>query len=620
MAPAPSSVTTKARIALGIAFLLTVIAVLGALGVYHLQAIQRRNAEVYEENFLRLTGTEQVIRDLNDLSTALLSDDDDLSAQTAASFQATLERSLPRLDTAGAAGVADAYLRRRLDRDVSKLLAGLSERGQQGRLPQASRVAATQLIADVNGALHALFTQDERAVAMAFRDNQVSTDEAQRQMVLLGAVCVLFALGVLVWLPAYVTEPLDRFADSIRDVARGNYKTRLPVDRSDEFGRLAVSFNMMAAQLDSASAQNLADVIETRNRLTALVNQLDELILGIDRDRVIVFINRPMAEYLGLDPQTALGQYMPDLALTKPRLQRLFEPIALGESAQLEPYAVDRADGSKAYYQERVVTLAPDASGEPGGYIILLRDVTDFAERTNRQTEFLATLSHEMKTPVAAIEMSLNLLEDDRLGELDDDQKELTGVVRDNNRRLLRMVNEVLQLSQNESGETRLHIDRVALPLVVETAREEVAPLLRNKSIAFEVDAADDLYTVEADGERIGWVLRNLLTNAIRYSPMDSRIRLRAFNVPGGVRLTVADEGPGVPAAEREAIFGKYQRASGDATSGTGLGLTISREYVEAHGGRLYVDGDYDGGARFVLELPRQLSEATRQTYAITAA
>ena len=620
MAPVEFPMTTKARIALGIAFLLTVIAVLGALGVYHLQAIERRNAEVYRENFLRLTVTEQLIRELNELSTSLLGEDATVTQRAVERFEARFLAAVAPRDSSAGDDVAGAYLRRRLDRDVDALFARLGEREPDGTLSPGSRAAAIRLIAEVNGALHALFTQDERAVAYAFRDNQADTGEAQRQMILLGSVCVLFALGVLVWMPSYVTEPLERFADSIRDVARGNYKTRLSVDRSDEFGRLAVSFNMMAARLDDASAQNLAEAIESRNRLTTLVNQLDELILGIDRDRVIVFVNRPMEEYLGLESESALGQYLPDLALARPRLQQLFEPIALGEGSQPEPFPVERADGSTAYYQERVVTLAPDAAGEPAGYIILLRDVTDFAERTHRQADFLATLSHEMKTPVAAIEMSLNLLEDVRLGVLDDDQRELTGVMRDNNRRLLRMVNEVLQLSQNESGETKLRLDRVELPALIATAEHEVAPLLGGKRLRLETDARHDLYTIEADGERIGWVLRNLLTNAIRYAPEGSAIRVTATNVPGGIRLLVADEGPGVDPEQREAIFGKYRRASGDATEGTGLGLTISREYVEAHGGRIYVDPAYEGGAGFVLELPRQLPGAKREAHAITAA
>lgn len=612
--------STKARIALGIAFLLTVIAVLGALGVYHLQAIERRNAEVYRDNFLQLTATEQAIRELNELSTALLSDDIELTERAIGRFEETLASALPNRDSVAAVDVAADYLLRRLDRDVSNLLLRLRERDADGTLRDTSRESAIRLILEINGALHSFFTQDERAVAFAFRDNQRTTAAAQRQMIILGAVCVLFALGVLVWLPTYVAEPLERFANSIRDIAQGNYKTRLPVDRSDEFGRLAVSFNMMAARLDDASEQNLADVIASRNRLTTLVNQLDELILGIDRDRVIVFLNRPMEEYLGLEAESALGQYMPDLALTQPRLQKLFEPIALGESDEPEPFAVMRDGGSRAYYQERVVTLAADAAGEPSGYIILLRDVTDFAERTNRQTDFLATLSHEMKTPVAAIEMSLNLLEDPRLGELDEGQREITEVMRENNQRLLRMVNEVLQLSQNESGETLLTIERVNLPEVLAHARGEVSPLLGAKRLGIDIVAQPDLYSIEGDRERLGWVVRNLLTNAIRYAPPETAIAVTAENMSGGVCIAVADEGPGVPSDQQEAIFRKYRRATGDKTTGTGLGLTISREYVSAHGGRLYVDPEFETGARFVIELPRQLSEAARQKHAITAA
>ena len=266
------------------------------------------------------------------------------------------------------------------------------------------------------------------------------------------------------------------------------------MDRPDEFGRLAVEFNRMAAELEAGSTESQAAVLESQARLTSLVDQLDELILGMDAGRVIVFVNAAMAQYLDVDPEEVLGQYMPDLALGRPRVQQLFRPIALGQDAGIAPMAVERADGTPRYLQQRVIRLREPEGGQEGDYIVLLTDVTDYEMRTHEQTDFLAAMSHEMKTPIAAITMSVKLLEDERLGHLDEDQRELTETVRKNVARLLRMINEVLSLSESEAGVTKLQLAQLDIAQLVTGIREAVAPLATEKMVALTVDVPTDEY------------------------------------------------------------------------------------------------------------------------------
>ncbi len=619
--------TIKARIALGIAFLLSVIVLLGVLGIFYLHLIEQRSVQVYAQNFQRLVLVEQSIRELSVLSSALLNDD-----------RATARATLIRLDTLyikpASSLLAEAssengeqqtfsapemYVAEIVERDFDRLQvlveARLADTTSLGRAP--SPVIA-DLLSELNEELHALFAFNQEEVRQASQDTAATARAATSQMAFLGGLCVLFAVTVLVWLPGYVTNPIARFSESIRGVTEGNFTTRLPIDRKDEFGELARSFNGMAEQLGRFSQENVNELIASRNRLSTLVNQLNEMILGMDDNRRIIFINEPMTQYLGLESESVLGEYMPDLALAKPRLQRLFEPIALGQSSAIDPFAVTLSDGQMAYYQERVVVLRDDGA-IPQGYIIILTDVTAYEERTNRQTNFLATLSHEMKTPIAAVRMSVDLLNDTRLGTLDDDQRELTETIRKNNSRLLRMVNEVLQLSQNKAGETRLELDSVQISDLVLSAVEHVAPLARNGNVSIVPSLPDNSLAIEADAKRVEWVVVNVLTNAIRYSPRGAAVTVTLEYVAGGIRISVGDKGPGVPASERDRIFQKYARAKDDQTKGTGLGLAISREYVEGHGGRIYLDTQYEPGACFVIELPRRLPDALRDQYAITA-
>lgn len=468
------------------------------------------------------------------------------------------------------------------------------------------------LLDNITLQLRGIYKQDasilEREIDYALK---LSSDALDSIITLL-AVCVAFALGVLVWLPRYVARPIVKFGKSLAHVAEGDYSTRLAIDRKDEFGQLALTFNLMAAELEKGTTLSRSLALESQTRLSALVNQLEEMILGMDAERRIVFINPAMAEYLKLDPEEALGKYMPDLALRSSRLQKLFQPLALGKSATIEPFAVQEPSGATRYLQQRVVRLEESGEAQEGDYIILLSDVTNYEQKTHEQTDYLASLSHEMKTPIAAISMSVNLLEDVRMGALNEDQAEVTKTIRHNVQRLLRMINEVLALAKGEAGAARLSPVQVDVPQLLATAKRNVAPLANDKRVQVDVVSPTEHYGVEADEAMIESAVNNLLTNAIRYSPTDGKITVTLSLVPGGARITVADQGPGVSPEQRERIFGRYRRASADRTEGTGLGLAISRENMEAHGGRLYLDAAYGPGACFVIELPRRLSQPIR--------
>ncbi len=608
--------TIKARIALGIAFLLTVIVLLGVLANYYLSRIEIDNVEAFTQHLAHLRDLQELDNHLDGLLIGVEADDEpelleDLTNVHQASLALT-EGEFPEDETTERLRNIQRWILQ-----VEQFTADF-----QGAEPDNRTAEKLQLLSAVSSsqmAVSRLEREAQQKLSTSFAGTTALTERARRQMIFLGGVCALFAVLVLMWLPNYVTAPIKKFAKSISSIAEGDFSTRLRVDRRDEFGQLALSFNEMASQLESYSAQNVNELITSRNRLETLVDHLDDFILGMDTERRIVFINTPMANYLGVDAQEVMGQYMPDLALTNPRVSALFQPIALGLRSAIEPISYTDSQNKTYFLQERVVRLSrEEASGltnEGEGYIILLSDVTDYEEKTTRQTDFLATLSHEMKTPIAAIKMSVNLLEDTRLGELDEDQLELTQTIKSNNQRLLRMINEVLRLSQNEAGETTLQLQQLELPSVYDRARERLITHARNKSIKLSLITSSDLPIIEGDMERLSWVISNLLSNSIRYAPFESTITTTIRPVAGGVQLSVSDEGTGIAVADRERIFEKYARAANDKTKGTGLGLAICREYIEAHGGRIYVDPTYNTGARLVVELPRRMPEQLREQH-----
>ncbi len=229
----------------------------------------------------------------------------------------------------------------------------------------------------------------------------------------------------------------------------------------------------------------------------------------------------------------------------------------------------------------------------------------ELQDLTHRQREFLSVVSHEIRTPLSAIMSSANILR--RYGrERPDSVEKFSSVIQQEGRRLTRLINNLLDLAKIEAGEVEWKFARTPLEEVVSLVRDSFVALVGEKRLELAVDAADAPAEVELDRDKIIQVLVNLLSNAVKHSPEGSTVTLRCTRrEEGGVRFQVEDQGSGIPPGQEERIFERFQQLEvGDDRTGTGLGLTISREIVERHGGRVWAASAPGGGALFVVELP----------------
>lgn len=229
----------------------------------------------------------------------------------------------------------------------------------------------------------------------------------------------------------------------------------------------------------------------------------------------------------------------------------------------------------------------------------------ELQDLTHRQREFLSVVSHEIRTPLSAIMSSANILR--RYGrERPDSVEKFSSVIQQEGRRLTRLINNLLDLAKIEAGEVEWKFAHTPLEEVVSLVRDSFSALVGEKRLELAVDAADAPAEVELDRDKIIQVLVNLLSNAVKHSPEGSTVTLRCTRrEEGGVRFQVEDQGSGIPPGQEERIFERFQQLEvGDDRTGTGLGLTISQEIVERHGGRVWAASAPGGGALFVVELP----------------
>jgi signal transduction histidine kinase len=223
-------------------------------------------------------------------------------------------------------------------------------------------------------------------------------------------------------------------------------------------------------------------------------------------------------------------------------------------------------------------------------------------KRDADKTNLIATVSHELKTPAAAIKLSTKLLEDKRVGTLNEEQRQLIRSIKEDTERVLRITGEVLNMAQMESGKIHLNIHPAEPKQIVKYAIDATAFQAEQKEITVEVNYDEHLPTISADAEKTTWVMINLLSNAIRYSPEKEKIQVDVKLKNESVIFSVTDHGKGIDPIYKDRIFERYFRIPGNK-QGTGLGLSISKEFIEAQGGKIYLENKSDQGCKLSFEL-----------------
>lgn len=232
-----------------------------------------------------------------------------------------------------------------------------------------------------------------------------------------------------------------------------------------------------------------------------------------------------------------------------------------------------------------------------------MKNITEFKELDSAKTTFISTISHELKTPISAIMMSLQLLEDRRIGSLNKEQEQLSQSIKENGERLLNITGELLNMTQVEAGKLQL-MPKITRPIeLIEYAIKANQVQADKFNIHIEVDYDENTKKLFVDSEKIAWVLTNLVSNAIRYSKENGRVIIGTHQDGNMVEIYVQDFGKGIDPRYHQSIFDRYFRVPGTKVQGSGLGLSISKDFVEAHGGTLSVESELGKGSRFILRL-----------------
>ena len=571
----------KTKLSLGLGFLFAVIVLLTVAGLYALNRISGDAQAVLKDNYLTLQLVDQMRKSLDDFKTDML--DGDTTSIIRQDFMQDFENGLVQQE------------KNVTEPGESELTVGL--RKQFNLLERETPLSANREM-EIRDLLHQVSELNRNAIV---RKNEAARNTAEQANALLGIIamlCFLISFVFIVNFPGYIADPIRQLTDSIRQIADKNYNERLFFKSHDEFGELATAFNDMAARLDAYEHSNLAELLFEKKRMETLLDNMSDAVLVLDEKSRVLFVNPVACQLMSAKKSDLLGKYAPDAALHNDLLRNLLQNTG---SDTLKIYY----DEKESFFQKETFLVRVERPSFPAdaGVVILLKNVTSFKELDQAKTNFIATISHELKTPISSIKMSLSLLEDDRVGALNEEQQKLLAHIRSDSQRLLSITSELLDLAQVETGNIRLQIEPVQPTDIVRYALEAVQIQAEQKNVRFETALSDELPTLQIDPDKTTWVLINLLTNAVHYSPDNSSVVVSVKKSADAVEFSVRDFGKGVEARFLNKVFDRYFQAPGSSASGTGLGLAICREFIEAQGGTIGLESVAGEGSRFFFRV-----------------
>ncbi|MBZ4192297.1 HAMP domain-containing sensor histidine kinase [Niabella beijingensis] len=433
-----------------------------------------------------------------------------------------------------------------------------------------------------------------------------TADKAIVWIAVSGTLCFIIAFTLLLNLPAAISNPIRTLTSSIRGITSKNYSQRIYYNKPDEFGDMAKAFNTMAQKLEEYNNSNLARLMSEKQRVETLINNIHEPVIGLDEAKRVIFINEEASRITNTQPSDVLGKPVQDLAVSNDLIRMLirdfFEPVTAHEPLKIY------ADNKESYFEKTIIPISIVPTGEKEaqhlGDVIFLKNITPFKELDYAKTNFIATVSHELKTPISSIKMSAQLLENDRIGKLNTEQKELVESIQDDAARLLKITSELLNVTQLESGKLELQSVLCRPEELIGKAVHINETAAASKNIRIQTVLQEDLPFLNADADKTSWIFSNLISNAIRYSHENGSLTVTVAASGDEVVFTVKDYGQGIAPFYLDKIFDRYFRVPGSKKEGTGLGLSISKELIEAQGGRIDVVSEFGVGTEFTVRLP----------------
>jgi signal transduction histidine kinase/HAMP domain-containing protein len=402
----------------------------------------------------------------------------------------------------------------------------------------------------------------------------------------------------------WILMPIKKLIASTEEISKGNLDLVLDTASKDEIGQLSGAFNEMAATLRKMRKSDRETLFRTRRATQEVFKVLPSPIAVLDLNGFVEISTESAENYFGLKPGVNVGDLGHEW-LTE-MVQKALRNGCAAEPGNDRRYIQHFADNHEYFFQPLAVPVpAGPERDEFAGTALVFRDVTQVHEQLELKRSVIATVSHQLRTPLTSLRMSIYLMLEERIGRLNDQQTDLLLAARDESDRLVHILDDLLDLNRIESGKAHLKFLPVSPFQLGIEGTEPFVVSARDHNLNIVNTIPEDLLEVMADREGIRHVFANLLTNALRFTPAGGKVTLSAARDNSDVRFSVEDTGTGISPEHMEHLFEQFYRVPGQQpSSGIGLGLSIVKEIVELHGGTVSAESTPGRGSIFHFTLP----------------
>lgn len=578
----------KNKLRLGFGFLFIVVLFFGTVSIFYINEISNSAKVILKDNYETLNFAREMRAVLDENNLPL-----NASAQTA--FNQQLVREENNITEVGEAEAV---------KNLRASFTGLKNTS----VPIAQQEDAAR---NARRSLRSIEILNMKAIVRKNDQAQASVKKATLFLGLAGTFTFLVLFSFSVNFPGFISDPLNTLMEGIREISQKNYNQRIHFEKQDEFAEVGRAFNDMAVRLDEWENSNLSKIMSEKLRIETIIEQIQDAIIGIGANQEVLFINTTAKKILNLNEQKPAGKPLAEITKGNDLFKCIIDEGKTGKAFKIV------VDGRNCHYRlevqeifvpnlERNSTKPMVIAQKSAGKVYILQNITEFKELDEAKTNFIATISHELKTPISAMKLSLKLLVDKRVGVLNSEQEELVQHISEDAERLLKITHELLNLSQVETGNIQLNFIPAKPEQILDYAIKAIQFAADQKGVLIVQSVAPALPNIQADVEKTAWVMINFLSNALRYSAAKSKIMVQAIQKENMIEFSVQDFGKGIEDKYQERLFDRYFQVptDGQNKTGSGLGLAISKEFILAQNGNIGVESAIGEGSRFYFRLP----------------
>ncbi|MBF5045247.1 HAMP domain-containing protein [Aggregicoccus sp. 17bor-14] len=602
----------RTRLLLAQAPLALALALVGLLAVLTLRSVGESGMQILADNYRSLLALQRMQEALERIDSGVLllaAGERERGLGQVSRFRQRFEQELRVQEgnlTEPGEREATAQLRARWGRCQQELEAAVAAED-----PRAVRV---QYLRATEPALRALESAAAQVLALN-QDAMVRKSERQRQQseranaLALGGVLAALALGLGtgVALTRRALQPVTLLGEAVRRLGQGDLDARAQPTGGGELAQLAAEFNAMADSLRRYRESSLGELLQAQAASQAAIDSLPDPVLVFGVDQRLLNLNGAAERLLGPGVEGApdpLARAAPEL---REVLERVRRHVLEGRGPFLprgyeEAVRVEGGEGP-SYFLPRGSPVHAERAGIIGATVIL-QDVTRLKRFDALKNDLVATVAHEFRTPLTSLRMAIHLCAEGAAGPVSGKQEELLFAAREDCERLQTLVDDLLDLQRIQEGRLAMQRRQVGTDELLELGVGPHRMSAEQKGLVLRTSVAAGVGLLEVDPERLGLVLSNLVSNAVRHSAPGGRVEVGVRQEAGRVRFEVRDEGPGVAPEHQRRVFEKFYRVPGAPGGGAGLGLSIVREIVEAHEGEVGLETEPGQGACFWFDVP----------------